>query len=59
MMWWQVEILFAGQCSAHGGYGKKAHAVYFGGGRENSSKKLGMDRRGGKQGGGQGLLCNI
>ena len=42
-MWWQVEIEFAGQCSAHGGDGKKARAVSFGGDQENSGEPLDMD----------------
>ena len=59
MMWWQEDILFAGKCSAHGGYGKKAHAVYFGGGQDNLGDKLYMERSSGKWGRGQDFLCHI
>ena len=48
MMWWRAEIAFAGRCSAHGGDGKKASAVSFGGVQDNSGGRLEMDRSSGK-----------
>ena len=47
-MWWWVEIVFVGRCSAHGGDGKKACTVFFGGGQDNSGKQLEIDRISGK-----------
>ena len=56
-MWYRVEIESAGRCSAHGGDGKNALAVSFGGGRGNSGDKLEMYRSSVKYVRGQGLLC--
>ena len=47
-MWLRVEISFSGQCSAHVGIGKKACAVFFGGGQKNLGEPLEMDRSSGK-----------